>query len=156
MLEITFTMDTPVPSERILAAATDFSERRPERWADIDPNVYRVHGAGDTWAEVTEGERTLGGIWARERYDWSTPGVVRAEVQDSNVFGTGSSWELRAAPREVGGSTVHWTTHRVDKGFKGRFLVLMMRLAGRQELRKRLRRTLDALEAPDPEAGPSG
>lgn len=40
-----------------------------------------------------------------------------------------------------------WTTHRVGKGLKGRFLVLMMRLAGQKELEKRLRRALEALEA---------
>jgi hypothetical protein len=147
MLEIRFSVETTVSPERVLAAATDFSAARPERWGDIDPGMFRVHRTGDTWAEVTEGERTLGGIWSRERYDWSALGLVRAEVEDSNVFGPGSSWELRATPRDSGGSSVGWTTRRVGKGLKGRFLVLMMRLAGRKELQKRLRRALEALEA---------
>lgn len=69
-------------------------------------------------------------------------------MEDSNVFGPGSSWELRATPKDGGGgSSVGWTTHRVGKGLKGGFLVLMMRLAGRKELQKGLRRALEALEA---------
>jgi hypothetical protein len=147
MLEIWFSVETTISPERVLAAATDFSVTRPQQWGDIDPEMYRVHRTGETWAEVTEGERTLGGIWSRERYDPSAPGVVRAEVEDSNVLGPGSSWELRATPRAGGGSSVGWTTRRVGKGLKGRFLVLMMRLAGRKELQKRLRRALKALEA---------
>jgi hypothetical protein len=36
----------------------------------------------------------MGGIWAREEYDWSFPGTVRAVVRESTVFAPGSSWEL--------------------------------------------------------------
>jgi hypothetical protein len=92
MVEIRFSAKSTASSERVLAAATDFSERRPQLWPNLDPKVYKVFEVGEHTAEAMEGSPVLGGIWARERYDWSTPGVVRAEVQDSNVFGPGSSW----------------------------------------------------------------
>jgi len=37
-----FTVDTPVSPERMLAAATDFSERRPDLWPLITRKHYRV------------------------------------------------------------------------------------------------------------------
>jgi hypothetical protein len=76
MLEIRFTMETPIPAERILAAATDFTERRTQVWGSIDPDVFRVHATGQGWAEVTEGERTMGGIWRR----WSGSPIAWARV----------------------------------------------------------------------------
>ena len=91
MPRIEFTVDSNVPPDRVLAAAADFSERRPDLWPNISRRRYTVHERGDTWAQVTEGSDVMGGIWARERYDWSTPGTVRATVVDSNVFAGGSS-----------------------------------------------------------------
>ena len=134
MVEIRFRLETQLPAPRVLAAATDFSERRPQIWSGIDPQRYRVHSLGPTWAEVTEGGGKLGGIWARERYDWSTPGVVTAEVQDSNVFRPGSRWELRVSPTDVGGSVVEWRSSRLPRGVKGRIVVAMLRVAGRRHL----------------------
>jgi hypothetical protein len=42
--------------------------------------VYQVHEVGPDWAEVTEGSKIAGGVWAWERYEWSAPGVVRATL----------------------------------------------------------------------------
>jgi hypothetical protein len=70
---------------------------------------------------------------------------VRAEVQDSNVFRAGSSWELRVDPKSGGGSRITWTTRRIGKG-KGRVIAFMLRLAGRKALEQRLRQTLSVLE----------
>lgn len=145
MVEVRFTQETPVAPELVLAAATDFSARRPELWPNIDRDVYAVHAAGDTWAEVTEGSADLGGIWARERYDWPTPGVIRAEVLASNVFKPGSSWELHVRPAGAGGSAVEWVSRRQARGLKGQVVVLMLRLAGRRMLSGSLRRTLELI-----------
>lgn len=145
MIEIRFSVDCDIPRERVLAAATDFSPRRPEIWSAIDPKAYQVHSVGATSADVTEGSAILGGIWARERYDWSTPGVVRAEVQDSNVFRPGSSWELRVSPGRDGGTTVEWLSRRYPRGPKGHLLGVMMRLGARRALEKGLRQTLATL-----------
>ena len=78
MANVDFTVDSDLPAPVILAAAVDFSTRRPDLWPMIDRSVYEVHASGPGWAEVTEGSRFLGAIWAREHYDWSVPGVVQA------------------------------------------------------------------------------
>jgi hypothetical protein len=142
MATVRFTIQTDLPPEAVLAAATDFTERRPAIWSRIDPARYQVHAVGDTWADATEGSREMGGMWARERYDWSRPGVVRAEVQDSDVFRPGSAWELRAEPRPGGGSLVHWEATRRGTG-KGRVITAMMRLAGPRMFSGYLREVLE-------------
>jgi hypothetical protein len=71
MVEIRFEVETPLSPQQVRAAATDFSERRPQIWSGIDPKRFTVHALGDGTAEVTEGGREFGGIWAREYYDWS-------------------------------------------------------------------------------------
>ncbi|HLE99192.1 MAG TPA: hypothetical protein VI540_04790, partial [Gaiellaceae bacterium] len=88
----------------VLSNLVDFGERRPELWPAIDASVYRVHTVGEDWAEVTEGSDVFAGIWARERYDWSSPGVVQATIQDSNVWHPGATWTLLAEPGRNGGS----------------------------------------------------
>lgn len=148
MPRIAFEIQSVVPPERVLAAATDFSDRRPEIWPLIDPAVYRVCAIGDGWADVTEGSAMLGGIWARERYDWSMPGVVRATIQDSNVYRPGGTWELRAVPSAGGsGSRVSVVNDRRPRGLRGYVLAAMLHLLGRRELPRALRLTLDRLES---------
>jgi hypothetical protein len=146
MVEIRFELETPLSRERVLAAATDFSERRPEIWSGIEPKRYQIHALGESTAEVTEGGREFGGIWARERYDWSSPGTVIAQVLDSNVFRPGSRWELRVRPTPAGGSRVEWTSFRQPNSFRGRLLVLALRVVGRRHLRGYLQKTLSKLE----------
>ncbi|HEV8423817.1 MAG TPA: SRPBCC family protein [Actinomycetes bacterium] len=146
MVEIRFEVDTPLSPRQVRAAATDFSERRPQIWSGIDPKRFTVHALGDGTAEVTEGGREFGGIWARERYDWSDPDMVIARVLDSNVFRPGSRWELRVRPTPAGGSRVVWTSLRQPSSLKGRLVVLVLRVAGRQHLRGYLQKTLSKLE----------
>jgi hypothetical protein len=146
MVQIRFEVQTPLSPQQVRAAATDFSERRPQIWSGIDPERFTVHTLGDTTAEVTEGSREFGGIWARERYDWSDPDLVVAQVLDSNIFGPGSRWELRVRPTAVGGSRVEWTSLRQPNSLKGRLVVLILRVAGRQHLRGYLHKTLSKLE----------
>lgn len=146
MVEIRLSLETPVPPARVLAAATDFSERRPEIWRAIDGEAYRVHEVGPDHADVTEGGREFGGMWAREHYVW-TPDLVTAEVQESNVFRAGSTWQLGARPSSNGGSVVSLTVRRHPRGLKGRLVVFMMRLGGRRYLSGYLRETLERLEA---------
>lgn len=147
MVEIRASATTQLPPEAVIAAATDFSERRPEIWSNLDPRVFRVETIGADCAEAIEGSATLGGIWARERYGWSRPGVVRADVMESNVFGPGSWWELRVAPDGTGGSHVEWVSRREPKGLRGRLVTSMLRLAGTRYIGGYLRDTLQALEA---------
>ena len=146
MVEIRFEVDTALSPQQVRAAATDFSERRPQIWSGIDPNRFTVHALGDSTAEVTEGGREFGGIWAREHYDWSDPDLVVARVLDSNIFGPGSRWELRVRPRPAGGSRVEWASLRQPSSLKGRLVVLVLKVAGRPLLRGYLQKTLSKLE----------
>ena len=61
MVEIRFEVDTPLPPQQVRAAATDFSERRPQIWSGIDPKHFRVHALGDRTAEVSGGGHEFGG-----------------------------------------------------------------------------------------------
>jgi hypothetical protein len=144
MANVEFVLDTNVPAATVLAAATDFSDRRPTFWPTIRPGIYRVHALGDDWAEVTEGSAFLGTIWARERYDWSTPGTVRATVLDSNVFRAGGTWELTADEAE-GGTQVRIRSRRRARGLRGRILGAILTVAGKGMLAANLEQTLRLL-----------
>jgi hypothetical protein len=100
-------IDSLLPAERVLGAAHDFSERRTEVFPAVRAEHLEIHELGDDWADVTEGTPAgLGINWERCRYDWSRSGSVVATVTDSNVYGfPGSSWEIRASPKD-GGSRV--------------------------------------------------
>jgi hypothetical protein len=94
---------SPLPPERVLEAARDFSERRAEMWPDVHVEHLTVHEAGETWADVTEGNPwPMGLVWERLRYDWSQPGSVKGTVIDSNLFKPGSTWEIRALAAQEG------------------------------------------------------
>jgi len=110
---------TPVAPERVLEVARDFSERRAEMWPDVHIEHLQVHEAGETFAEVTEGNPwPIGYVWERLRYDWSEPGSVKGVVTASNLFKPGSTWEIRATPAD-GGSRVEVIGVRHLRGFKG-------------------------------------
>jgi hypothetical protein len=120
VVRVHVTAQSSLPPEKVLAAARDFSDRRAEIWPLVQARYLQVHQTGETFAEVTEGTFIAGRFWERSRYDWSEPGVVGATVIDSNVFKPGSTFELRASPRN-GGSTVELTLNRdFQPGFKGR------------------------------------
>ena len=82
MAKIHYEADGAVAADRFIAALTDFGPRRPELWPGLDAKFYELHELGDTWADVTEGTDIFGGVWARERYDWSEPGVVRLTLRN--------------------------------------------------------------------------
>jgi len=148
MAKIEFTVDSNLPPERVMAAATDFTERRPDIWPGISRRYYEVHEQGDDWCECTEGSDTAGGIWARERYEWSDA-AIRGTVVDSNVFKSGT-WDLRVEPNGSGGSRVTVVNDRVPKG-KGLMFAPVMRVMGAKILAGHLRKTLDIIgETPEP------
>ena len=86
MAKIHYEADGAVTAERFIAALTDFGPRRPELWPGLDTKFYELHELGDTWADVTEGTDIFGGVWAREHYDWSEPGVVRLTLKEAVDF----------------------------------------------------------------------
>lgn len=104
--------ETSVPPERLFAAATDFSERRPDFWPNISREQYRVFSVGDHTAEVEEGTKP---VHHRYKYEWTDDGFVRATTVHATVMNTGSIWEMRVRPRDGVGSRVDI---HVEMGFK--------------------------------------
>ena len=151
MTTIRCSTDTPLSEERVRAALTDFSARRPEVWPNLDPGLYQVHDRGPTWADLTEGSRFGGGIWERARYDWADPHRVRLTVTASNAFAPGSSWEYATTSRPAAGTHVELVMNRRGRSVKGRLLATVLRVSGRKVFCGDLAKALRALE----KAGPS-
>jgi len=152
MATFSFTLDSSLPAAAVLDATTDFSAQRPRLWPNIDPRAYRVRSLATGRAEVTEGSAVLGGVWARESYDWSQPGTVRATVQESNIFQPGGTWELCTTPQPGGGCRIEVTVRRRAKGLRGRVVGAMMTLMGPKVHKRLLQQTLAiiAQAAPGP------
>jgi hypothetical protein len=140
MTRVWFELRSPLGPDAVLANLVDFGERRLQLWPAIDPDLYLVHDVGEDWADVTEGSDVFGGLWARERYDWSTSGVVRATVQESNVWHPGGTWTLRAEPGSEGGSRLTVIRDRRAKNARARLLEGLMRIAGARMLASELRK----------------
>jgi hypothetical protein len=141
-----------ITPDRFIGALTDFTSRRPDVWPNLSPKLYAVHSLGPTAAEVTEGSDVLGGVWARERYDWSTPGTVRLTLLESPSFHPGTVVEYRVTSHEGGGCRVAVDFHRRARSLKGRLVGAILQLTGRGRFRGDLVETLRRLEsAPDPD-----
>ena len=145
MAKIHYEADGAVSAERFLAALTDFGEHRPELWPELDAKFYHLHERGETWAEVTEGTDVLGGVWARERYDWSEPGRVTLTLLESPDFraGTVTTYDVRANPD--GGCHVAVDFQRIAASPRGRFVGAVVQLAGARRFGNALRETLARL-----------
>ena len=146
LLTIRVAAETSSPPDRVLDAARDFSERRADVWPNVRIKHLEVHERGKTFAEVTEGTWVVGLFWERSRYEWSQPGLVKATVVESSVFQPGSTWELRATPRD-GGSEVEIVLHRgFRRGPKGRIASAVHHTVGKWVWGSFLRHALAAVE----------
>ena len=145
MAKVHYEADGPVSPDRFIAALTDFSDRRPELWPGLDAKFFKVHQLGDRWAEVTEGTDVLGGVWARERYDWSHPGLVRLTLLDSADFRAGTVTEYRVTATADGGCHVAVDFQRIARSLRGRLVGVLVQLAGAGRFRGELRAALDRL-----------
>lgn len=148
MARVRFEVESTLEPDAVIEALTDFSERRPELWPAIDPNIYRVHEVSESSAVVTEGSDIMGGIWATERYEWNGSGRVRATIQDSNLWHQGGTWELTAVAGAGGGSVLTVTRDRKAKNARARVFELMMRLVGRRVLAAELAKAPGASGVP--------
>ncbi len=147
MTEIRVVTDSPLPAERVLAAARDFSRRRVDVFPAVRVEHFEVHDLGDDWADVTEGTPAGIGInWERCHYDWSQPGSVKATVTSSNVYAVpDSSWELHATPT-VAGSRVEMIWRReFTSSSRGRVFGTLFRLIGKPIFGRYARETLENL-----------
>ena len=145
MAKIHYAADGGVPADRFIAALTDFGERRPELWPNLDTKYFRLHERGDTWAEVTEGTDILGGVSARERYDWSEPGVVRLRLLESVDFQPGTQIEYRVTPNADGGCHVEVEFQRIGASLRGRIVGAAVQLAGSRRFVADLHQTFERL-----------
>ena len=145
MAKIHYEADGPVSADRFIAALTDFGPRRPELWPGLDTKFYELHELGDTWADVTEGTDIFGGVWARERYDWSEPGIVRLTLQEAPDFVPGTTTAYRVTSNADGGCHVAVDFHRTARSMRGRLVGFLVTLAGRRRFAAELREMLDRL-----------
>jgi hypothetical protein len=141
--------ETRATPEQVLEAARDFSEHRADLWPDVHVVHLQVHDRSENSAVVTEGNPwPIGYVWERLHYDWSEAGVVKGTVLDSNIFKPGSTWELRATPRN-GGARVVVTAVRHLRGFKGRLLTPVFPLGlAKQTVAAHLQHFLSQVEGP--------
>jgi hypothetical protein len=147
MPRIEFDVTTGVSPERFTAALTDFSPARADIWPNIDAQHLKVHEVGTDWADVTEGSSVAGGVWERNRYDWSTPGTVRVETIESNTWRPGSSWLYRIEPAGTG-SHIRVTVDRQPATLRGRLVAVLLVLAGGRVLRGATEQVLRKLAQP--------
>ncbi len=135
---------TAVPSERFVAALTNFGPGRGKIFAYSHEDSVKVNARGGTWADVTEG--SAGGAWERLRYDWSQPNVVCLTTVDSNIWSSGSGWTYTLTPRQDGGTDVDLVVVHMGRNLKGRVAAGLIAVTGRWLLGRDLRRTLRAIE----------
>jgi hypothetical protein len=153
--KIHYEADGPVAPERFISALTDFGPNRPELWPNLDARYYKLHDAGDTWADVTEGSEFLGGVWARERYDWSERGVVRLRLREAIDFKPGTEIVYRVTGRSDGGCHVAVDFQRIAASLRGRAVGALVQSAGARQFRKDLGVTLDRLSRMPPAPPPA-
>jgi hypothetical protein len=147
MVSVSVRTASSAPAEVILAAAHDFSERRPSVWPNVKAGRIEVHESGSASADVTERLAIAPSFWERSRYDWSEPGLVKQTVIESNVVEPGSTWELRAMPHDGGGSDVEMHLSRTFlPTARGRIGSALNHLGGRRGWSSYLRRALKAIE----------
>jgi hypothetical protein len=147
MPRIEFDLTTGVSPDRFVAALTDFSPARAEIWPNIDAQHLKVHEVGADWADVTEGSSLAGGVWERNRYDWSTAGTVRIETIESNTWRPGSFWLYQVEPTDTG-SHIQVTVDRRPATLRGRLLAVLLAFAGRRALRGATEQVLLKLDQP--------
>lgn len=143
-----FDLETDLPPERVISALIDFSDRRPDLWPGLRRGEYRVDEIGPTWAVIREGSG--GRIWSRERYDWSSPGIVAWTVLDSGFASPGDVMraEVRQAPSGPG-SHIRVGWERRGRTLRGRFVVAMIALSRGLPVKRSLRNGFRAIAAYD-------
>ena len=145
MAKIEMDIETKLPPEKVVEALTDFTDRRTKIWPGLSPEYYEVYAVGETTAEVREGNTKPFRTWAKEHYDWSTPGKVRWTVNESNFCKPGSYVSAEVTPGQDGGSHLHVTWNREPSNLKGWFVVTMLTLTKGGPIPKYTKKTLDSL-----------
>lgn len=145
LARVRFEVTTDLPPGRVLAALTDFSDRRPDLYRNIDRSHFRVHDRGPGWADVTEGNVLA---WERNRYDWDeSAGKVAVKTIESDSWAPGSTWEYRLKATATGGTEIDVTVVRTPHSLRGRLIGLALPVVGAQVLRSDLKNLLDQVRS---------
>lgn len=148
MPKVEMVVDSRVPPATVREALLDFSPSRPNVWPGIYAPLYEVYDVGDTYADIREGSKALGGtIWAKEHYDWSDPETVTWTVQESNFCAPGSYVSARIAPTGSDGSRIHVTWNRTPTSMAGRVAAFLIVATRGAPVASSLRMGLKRLEA---------
>ena len=123
MARLEFDVVSALSGEVILAGLTDMTARRPDIWHGLDRAMYEVYEVGPTWAVIREGNKER--IWARERYDWATPGRVTWTMEESSFATPGDFVAVDLQPRDGGGTRLHITWQRRGRNAFGRLIVAL-------------------------------
>jgi hypothetical protein len=145
----TFEFDfvTTATPDQVVELMTDFSSDRPSRWPASSKAAFEVYHVGDTDAEIREGQ-DFPKLWARWRYDWSTPGSVTLTVVEAEALAAGGFMRLTATPRAEGGSTVHAVWDQSSKNLAGLVGMVTMRVIGRRFLSSYYKKVYDNYTPP--------
>jgi hypothetical protein len=141
-------VETSAPPEKVREALLDFSQRRPERWPGITPELYEVYEVGERSAEIKEGTRTpVGAFWARERYEWDDGDTIRWTAVGSNFWKPGSSVSATLKPGDEGGTrlAIHWD--RRASTIQGKIGAFIVRRTRGKPVAAAFRQGLEKLEA---------
>lgn len=144
MPHVEFDIASTLAPDKVMGAMLDFSERRPDIWPGLAAKYYEVYEVGDTTALIREGSGLPFNVWAKERYDWSTPWRVAWTVQESNFCTPGSRVILTVEPRD-GGSNVHIDWEREPSSLKGRMIVKMIASNNGKRLQGFIKQGFDSL-----------
>ena len=132
-----YELTVQIAAATAVAALTDFGDNRSRIWSETShPKVYRLHGLGPTWADVTEG---VPFSWSRERYDWNDPGLVRLTQTDSNVAVPVGTIEYRLTDTPDGCHLICERFREFRATPRGQFAHLIMSRFGARLLRTQLR-----------------
>jgi hypothetical protein len=147
MARVELDVETSLPPQRVREALLDFSQRRPNVWPGLERSLYEVYSVGEATADVKEGSKMPGmTVWARERYDWSVPDVIRWTVQDSNFCTPGSYVAATLRARQDGGTRVHIEWERTGTSRAGRLAVHIITLTKGRPIAASMKKGFDKLE----------
>jgi hypothetical protein len=141
---VDFDFHTRATPDEVVGLLTDFSPDRPKHWPALSERWYEVYDVGESSADVREGQDRPP-LWAKEHYDWSTPGTVTWTVTESSDLAPGSFVSVRVSAGAGGGSDVHGTWERTATTFRARLIVTLMGLVGRKVLGDYFRKVYDGL-----------
>jgi hypothetical protein len=147
MARVELEVETSLPPQRVREALLDFSDRRPDIWPDLERSLYEVYEVRETSADVKEGSKLPGkAIWAKERYDWSSPDTIRWTVEESNFCAPGSYVAASLHPRDGDGTRVHIVWERSGTTLTGKIIIGMIALSRGKPVAASMRKALEALE----------